>query len=70
MQHDTVVALPNPWSTLSDPLTEGLRRGAQQLLAQAVEAEVATLLAQYADRRDAQGHPALRRAGALLEPDW
>jgi hypothetical protein len=47
MQQDTVIALPNPWSTLSDPLTEVLRRGAQQLLAQAVEAEVATLLALF-----------------------
>ena len=67
MQHDTVVALPNPWSTLSDPLTEVLRRGAQQLIAQAVEAEVATLLAHYADRRDAQGRKALVRNGYLPE---
>lgn len=65
MQQDTVIALPNPWSTLSDPLTEVLRRGAQQLLAQAVEAEVATLLAQYADRRDAQGRKAVVRNGYL-----
>ena len=63
MQQDTVIALPNPWATLSDPLTEVLRRGAQQLLAQAVEAEVATLLAHYADRRDSQGRKAVVRNG-------
>ena len=40
MQEDTVIGLPNPWSSVSDPLTEVLRRGAQQLLAQAVEADV------------------------------
>ena len=65
MQQDTVIALPNPWSTRSDPLTEVLRRGAQQLLAQAVEAEVATLLAQYADRHDSQGRKAVVRNGYL-----
>jgi hypothetical protein len=67
MQQDTVIALPNPWSTLSDPLTEVLRRGAQQLLAQAVEAEVATLLALYADRHDNQGRKAIVRNGYLPE---
>jgi hypothetical protein len=33
----------------ADPLTEVLRKGARALLAQAVEAEVATLLSRYAD---------------------
>ena len=59
MQEHSVVALPNPWSTLSDPLTEVLRRGAQQLVAQAVEAEVETLLSQYANQRDQQGRKAV-----------
>jgi transposase-like protein len=67
MQQDSVIALPNLWATVSDPLTEVLRRGAQQLLAQAVEAEVATLLALYADRRDNQGRKAIVRNGYLPE---
>ena len=33
----------------ADPLTEVLRKGARALLAQAVEAEAATLLSRYAD---------------------
>lgn len=63
MQHDTVIAWPHPWSSVSDPLTEVLRRGAQRLLAQAVEAEVAPLLAHYADRHDSQGHKAVVHNG-------
>ncbi len=35
--------------TFADPLTEVLRNGARTLLAQAVEAEVATLLERHAD---------------------
>ena len=40
----------------TDVLTELIRTGAQQLLAQALKAEVAELLASYADQRDEQGH--------------
>jgi putative transposase len=36
-------------------------------LAQAVEAEVETLFAQYADRRDSQGRKAIVRNGYLPE---
>ncbi len=46
-----------------DPLTEVLRTGAQKLLAQALEAEVAELLAAYADQRDAQGHARVVKSG-------
>jgi transposase-like protein len=52
-----------------DRLTEVLRRGASKLLAQAIEAEVETLLAQYADRRDEQGRQAVVRNGYLPERD-
>ena len=38
-----------------DTLTDLLRTGAQQLIAQALKAEVADLLATYADQRDEQG---------------
>jgi hypothetical protein len=36
---------------ISDPLTALLRSGAQQLITQAVEAELQELLSQYSDRR-------------------
>ncbi len=40
----------------TDSLTDLIRTGAQQLLAQALKVEVADLLASYADQRDEQGH--------------
>ena len=40
----------------TDSLTDLIRTGAQQLLAQALKAEVADLLASYVDQRDEQGH--------------
>lgn len=40
----------------TDALTDLIRSGAQQLLAQALKVEVAELLATYADQRDEQGH--------------
>ena len=69
MSKDNVVALENPSVKAHDPLTEVLRRGASKLLAQAIEAEVETLLAQYADRRDEQGRQAVVRNGYLPERD-
>lgn len=39
-----------------DSLTDIIRTGAQQLIAQALKAEVADLLATYAEQRDEQGH--------------
>ena len=39
-----------PARNFTDPLTEVLRSGARALLAQAVEAEVAALLASHADK--------------------
>src|SRR5215471_13991497 len=67
MQQDTVIPFPQPQLTAEDPLTAVLRQGAQRLLAQAIEVEVAMLLAQYADRRDLQGRQALVRNGYLPE---
>ena len=51
----------------ADPLTEVLRRGARALLAQAVEAEVATLLSRYADETTDDGRKRLVRHGHLPE---
>ena len=49
-----------------DTLSEVLRRGAQQLLAKAVEAELAALLAKYEDVR-IDGKQAVVRNGYLPE---
>ena len=53
--------------TFADPLTEVLRSGARALLAQAVEAEVAALLASHADQRTDDGRQRLVRHGHLPE---
>ena len=67
MTKDNVIALENPSLKAKDALSEVLRRGASALLAQAIEAEVETLLAQYTDRRDEQGRQAVVRNGYLPE---
>jgi len=53
--------------TISDPLTALLRSGAQQLITQAVEAELQELLIQYSDRRTEDGHAIVVRNGHLPE---
>ena len=53
--------------TFADPLTEVLRDGARALLAQAVEAEVAALLANHADKQTEDGRQRLVRHGHLPE---
>jgi len=53
--------------TFADPLTEVLRNGARVLLAQAVEAEVASLLERYADEITNDGRRRLVRHGHLPE---
>src|SRR3974390_1533766 len=61
-----VFQLSQPGSFI-DPLTEVLRAGARTLLAQAIEAEVATLLSRYADASTDDGHQRLVRHGHLPE---
>jgi putative transposase len=51
----------------ADPLTEVLREGARALLAQAVEAEVATLLTSHADKLTKDDRQRLVRHGYLPE---
>ena len=67
MHEHTTIPFPHPQLITEDPLTEVVRQGAQRLLAQAIEAEVAMFLARYADRRDAQGRHAVVRNGSLPE---
>ena len=69
MQEHTTIPFPLPPRTAEDPLTAVLRQGAQRLLAQAIEVEVAILLARYTDRRDIEGRQAIVRNGSLPERD-
>ncbi len=64
MTKDTVVAFRAPEGFSPDPLTDLLRQGARQLIAQAVEAELSGFLAAHADQTDSAG----RRRLALARP--
>jgi transposase-like protein len=61
-----VFQLSQPGS-FADPLTEVLRNGARALLTQAVEVEVAALLANHADKLTSDGRARLVRHGHLPE---
>jgi putative transposase len=67
MSQHSAVAFPPPQAASADPLTKVLRQGAKRLLAQAIEAEVETLLACDADERDDQGRQGVVRNGYLPE---
>jgi putative transposase len=67
MKEDSVVGFADPAGISPDPLTDVLRRGARDLLAHAVEAEVSDLLAQHAHLFDAWGRQRLVRYGHLPE---
>ena len=51
---------------ICDPLTALLRSGAQQLINQAVEAELQELLSQYSDWRIDDGHSVVVRNGYFI----
>ena len=69
MKDDTVVTLQQPGSFSDDPLTDVLRAGARQLLAQAVEAEVESHILAHADLTDGNGRRRVVRHGYLPERD-
>ncbi|GIX21511.1 MAG: hypothetical protein KatS3mg121_0294 [Gammaproteobacteria bacterium] len=66
MSEDTVVAFSSPGG-VEDPLTELLRAGAKRLIQQAIEAELAEMLAKYEGRVDEQGRRSVVRNGHLPE---
>ena len=66
MRNDTRGDGPKP-AGVADVLTEVLRQGARELIRQAVEAELAELLAAYAGQRDPKGRAAVVRNGYLPE---
>lgn len=69
MQEDNLVAYKNPGIALpvADALTEVLRRGAGRLLQQAVEAEVAEVIARFQELKDERGRQRVVRNGHLPE---
>ncbi len=67
MNDATVVAFGQPGSFSDDPLTDILRAGARQLLAQAIEAEVEGHIVAHADLTDAGGRRRVVRHGYLPE---
>ncbi|WP_425098683.1 IS256 family transposase [Tropicibacter sp. S64] len=67
MSETTIATLPDPSGFSPDPLTDLIRQGARKLIEQAVEAELATLLATFAEDRLADGRARLVRHGHLPE---
>jgi len=65
MSKDTIIAFKTPEEERTDPLTDLLRTGAQQLIASAVEAELQELLGHYADSKDELGRQMIVRNGYL-----
>jgi putative transposase len=65
MSKDTIIAFKTPEEERTDPLTDLLRTGARQLIANAVEAELLELLEHYADSKDEQGRQMIVRNGYL-----
>ena len=63
MKHDSVVELKKKDSFIEDPITEILRQGARQLLAQALEAEIDLFISQFGEMRDTQGRQRIVRNG-------
>jgi transposase-like protein len=67
MKKDTVISLKKPEVLVEDPLTEVLRRGAKQLLVQALEAEIAGFLKLHENVRDENGKRQVTRNGYMPE---
>ena len=66
MSKNNVVKLTGR-DTITDPLTELLRTGAEQLIYQAVEAELQELLVEHSERRTEDGKAGVVRNGHLPE---
>ena len=60
------LTLPSVSPEVHDPLTDVLRRGARQMLIQAVEAETAAWIDEHAELLDAEGHRQVVRNGYAL----
>lgn len=49
MTRDTITALPDPNGFSADPLADLIRKGARQLIEQALETELSTLHVQFSN---------------------
>jgi len=67
MNKNKVTTLKTPREISEDPLSELLRAGAKQLIAEAVEAEIQEFLTQYAELRNEKGHRQVVRNAYLPE---
>jgi transposase-like protein len=67
MENSTLSSLFEPDATLTDSLTELLRKGARELIAHAVESELELLLKKQAQNRLPDGRLAVVRKGYLPE---
>ena len=65
MQEANTTTLDFPSTESKDVLTEILREGAQTLLVQAIEEEVADWIERHADLKDENGHRLVVRNGRL-----
>jgi transposase-like protein len=63
----TINAVSTPEDRAQDPLTDLLRSGARDLIKQAVEAELATMLSEYKDHKLPDGRQTVVRNGYLPE---
>ncbi len=63
MKKDTAIEFKKPDVLVEDPLTDILRQGARQLLAQALEVEIESFMNQYAQIRDTAGKRQVVRNG-------
>ena len=63
MREATVKSISNPQNVVNDVLTEVLRDGAREMLARAIELEVAEYIEKYKDVTDASGHRMVVRNG-------
>lgn len=67
MHDDTITRLPDPSGFAPDALTEVIRSGARKLIEQAIEAELAALLATFSSQKLEDGRARLVRHGTLPE---
>ncbi len=67
MSKSKIIAFKKPGDISEDPLTELLRTGARQLIANAVEAELYGYLRQFTSLKDEDGHQQVVRNGFLPE---
>jgi hypothetical protein len=67
MQDDAITRRPDPSGSAPDAAHELIRAGARKLIEQAIEAELAALLATFSAERLADGRARLVRHGSLPE---